>query len=228
MESIGLLTAGIAHEVGNPLTSISSIVQVLERSSPDELTREKLELIKSQVSRITRIIRDLVDFSRRSSFETDPTDINGCVTEAVSIVRVSRKARSIAITAELAPDLPPLSIVPDQIQQVVINILMNAVDAVHEKYGDRAGAGSIVCRTELEDGHVRITVADNGPGIAEGALQKIFEPFFTTKKVGEGTGLGLWVSYGIVRSFRGELTAVSTPGAGTTFTIRLPLFSPKH
>jgi PAS domain S-box-containing protein len=226
MESMGLLTAGIAHEVGNPLTSISSLVQVLERSTDDAFVRDKLELIKNQVDRISRIIRDLVDFSRRSNYEIELSDINACVREAIAIVSVAKKARSIAFENNAGVNLPRLALVGDQIQQVLVNVLINAVDAVDERFrslpeGERAG--KIACRTGVEGDHLLVEISDNGKGIPEEHLPKIFEPFFTTKRVGEGTGLGLWVSYGIIKSFQGEILARSVEGKGTTFTIRLPL-----
>lgn len=226
MESMGLLTAGIAHEVGNPLTSISSLVQVLERSTDDSVVRDKLEMIKNQVNRISRILRDLVDFSRRSNYEIELTDVNACVREAIAVVGVARKAKPIAFEFSPDPRLPRLGLVADQIQQVMVNVLINAVDAVDDKFGllpSDEQSGRIACRSRVDGNDLLIEISDNGKGISEAHLPKIFEPFFTTKGVGEGTGLGLWVSYGIIRSFQGEITARSVEGEGTTFTIRLPL-----
>jgi PAS domain S-box-containing protein len=230
MESIGLLAAGIAHEVGNPLTSISSLVQVIQRSTADEFTQEKLELIKSQIARISRIIRDLVDFSRRSSYEVQLTDVNKSIRQSVEIVRVGKKAKDISFRVHLDESIPQLPLVPDQMEQVFINILINAVDAIQAKVSDplyrvlSTVRGEIVVSSSLHDGQVLITIQDNGKGIPEETLPKIFEPFFTTKKVGEGTGLGLWVSYGIIRSFQGNIEVDSGIGRGTTFTITLPLY----
>lgn len=228
MESIGMLAAGIAHEVGNPLTSISSLVQIIQRTTQDEFTQEKLELIRSQIGRISRIIRDLVDFSRRSSYEIQPTDINKILHEAVEIVRVGRKAKQISFFVELNKTIPPLALVPDQIEQVFINILINGVDAISARGEVPSPPGSlpegkITVRSSVDGEELTVSIQDNGRGIPRETLPKIFEPFFTTKKVGEGTGLGLWVSYGIVRSFQGDIKVASTEGQGTTFTITLPL-----
>jgi PAS domain S-box-containing protein len=228
MESMGLLTAGIAHEVGNPLTSISSLVQVLERTTDDAFVRDKLELIKNQVNRISRIIRDLVDFSRRSNYEIELTDANACVREAIAIVGVARKAKSIVFENDPDHNVPRMALVADQIQQVIVNVLINAVDAVDDRMRTlppEERAGLIACRTKVVGDDLLIEVTDNGKGIPESHLPKIFEPFFTTKQVGEGTGLGLWVSYGIIKSFQGEIGVESVEGQGTTFTIRLPLYS---
>ncbi|HTK81373.1 MAG TPA: PAS domain S-box protein [Bacteroidota bacterium] len=226
MESIGMLAAGLAHEVGNPLTSISSLVQILQRETSDEFTQEKLELIKSQITRISRIIRDLVDFSRRSSYEVQQTDINKSLAEAVEIVRVGKKAKQISFHVGLDPEIPKLPLVPDQIEQVFINILINAVDAINSHNAQGAGQkGEIHLTSSVTSDHVVVSVRDNGKGIPEEMLPKIFEPFFTTKKVGEGTGLGLWVSYGIIKSFQGTITVNSSPGEGTTFTVTLPIIT---
>ena len=217
MESIGLLAAGLAHEVGNPLTSISSLVQVIQRTTSDEFTQDKLELIKSQINRISKIIRDLVDFSRPSNYMVVPTDLVKTLSAAVEIVKMGKKAKDITFLTRVRMQIPLLPLVPDQISQVFINILLNAVDALQGK------RGTIVSEVEQDDDHIKVTITDNGHGIAEENLPKIFEPFFTTKRVGEGTGLGLWVSYGIVRSFGGDITVSSEWAKGTTFTLVFPL-----
>jgi PAS domain S-box-containing protein len=217
MESIGTLAAGIAHEVGNPLTSISSIVQVLLRTITDEFARDKLGLVQAQVHRITKIIRDLVDFSRPSNYQLQPTDIVRSLTDAVEIVKMGKKAREIAFVTHVRKEIPLLYLVPDQIAQVFINILLNAVDAL------KGRKGTIVIEFASDDSDARVTISDDGCGIDPDNLSKIFEPFFTTKPVGEGTGLGLWVSYGIVKSFRGDITVRSKEGEGTSFSVILPL-----
>lgn len=218
MESMGTLAAGIAHEVGNPLASISSIVQVLMRTVNDDFAKEKLALVQSQVHRITKIIRDLVDFSRPSNYQLVPTNIVNNVKEAVEIVKMAKKARSIHFSIEVRNAIPLLALVPDQISQVFLNILLNAIDALE---GKKDGRIEVVVERDAE--YVRVSISDNGCGIAEDHLSKIGEPFFTTKPVGEGTGLGLWVSQGIIKSFRGDLRLKSKRGEGTTFTIILPL-----
>jgi len=217
MESIGTLAAGIAHEVGNPLTSISSLVQVIQRTTADEFAKEKLELIKDQINRIARIIRDLVDFSRPSSYVIKPTDVNKVIREALNIVQYGKKVKDIAFTLELADDLQSLPVVPDQLAQVFINILMNAVDSLDGK------PGSIWIQSRVNEEVVEVLVKDTGKGIAPDDREKIFEPFFTTKAVGMGTGLGLWVSYGIVQSFGGDIEVDSDLGRGSTFKILLPV-----
>jgi len=217
MESIGTLAAGIAHEVGNPLTAISSLVQVIQRTSTDEFAKEKLELINSQVNRITRIIRELVDFSRPSLHVVKPTNINRIVKEALNIVQYGKKVKDITFTLDLDEHLPEIAAVPDQIVQVFINILMNAVDSLDER------RGTITVQSHKNEHAVEVMVHDTGKGIEPSALEKIFEPFYTTKTTGQGTGLGLWVSYGIVKSFGGDVFVESIPGKGSTFTVSFPM-----
>jgi PAS domain S-box-containing protein len=222
MESIGTLAAGIAHEVGNPLASISALVQVAQRSTEDPFISEKLGLVKSQVIRISKIIRDLVDFSRPSNFELQRVNINECLKEAIEITKVGTKAKTIEFNVKLSDAVPSLPLVADQLEQVFINILLNAVDALNE-IKDESKEKSISIESALSEDETIITFTDTGSGISEENLNIIFEPFFTTKSQGRGTGLGLWVSYGIIKSFQGNIEVKSKVGQGTTFTIKLPI-----
>ncbi len=222
MESIGTLAAGVAHEVGNPLASISALVQVVQRSTTDDFAKEKLELIKKQVTRISKIIRDLVDFSRPSNYELQLTDINQNIVEAVEIIKVGAKAKDIIFDLDLHNKIPLLPLISDQIQQIFVNILLNAVDAIAEVESSNT-RHKISVKSDTNDDNVIISFSDSGKGIPEENLAKVFEPFYTTKKEGKGTGLGLWVSYGIVKSFQGDIKVTSTLKKGTTFTITLPI-----
>lgn len=225
MESIGTLAAGVAHEVGNPLASISALVQILQRSTDDRFFKEKLELIKKQIDRISRIIRDLVDFSRPSNYELKLCDINESITEAIEIVKVGTKAKNIDFNVTLDKDIPHLPLIADQAQQVFVNILINAVDAIHDKNIDKTDKeqGNISVKSWADGEQVHIIFSDNGMGISDEDLPKIFEPFFTKKRATKGTGLGLWVSYGIIKSFQGSIRAESKLNKGTTFFIDLPI-----
>jgi len=222
MESIGTLAAGIAHEVGNPLASISALVQVAQRVTTDPFVNEKLGLVKSQVTRISKIIRDLVDFSRPSNYELELTDINKVINEAVEITKVGTKAKDIIFETNLSNEIPMLPLIADQTQQVFVNILLNAVDAISEKRRE-SKVEKISVKSECNGDEVTLTFSDSGMGIKEENLSKVFEPFFTTKKEGRGTGLGLWVSYGIVKSFQGDIKIKSKLNEGTTFIIKLPI-----
>ena len=183
MESIGTLAAGIAHEVGNPLASISALVQVAQRSTEDVFIKEKLNLVKSQVTRISKIIRDLVDFSRPSNFELQRVNINECLKEAVEITKVGTKAKTIDFDVKLSDDIPNLPLVADQLEQVFVNILLNAVDAINE-VKDEKKEKRISIESALSKDEAIITFTDTGSGISEENLTKIFEPFFTTKSSG--------------------------------------------
>lgn len=217
MESIGTLAAGIAHEVGNPLTSISSLVQVIQRTTNDAFAKEKLELIKNQINRIARIIRDLVDFSRPSSYIVKRTDVNSLLRDALNIVQYGKKVKNIQFDVSQEQQLPDLQVVPDQLVQVFINILINAVDALD------GNSGTIKVLSRKRGTKMEIVISDTGKGIKKEDREKIFEPFFTTKEIGKGTGLGLWVSYGIVKNFGGDIVVESNPGRGSTFTVSLPI-----
>lgn len=222
MESIGTLAAGIAHEVGNPLASISALVQVAERNTEDVFIKEKLGLVKNQVTRISKIIRDLVDFSRPSNFELQRVNINECLKESIEITKVGTKAKNISFEVKLSDDIPNLPLVADQLEQVFVNILLNAVDAINDsKNADKEN--TITIESAMADDEVIIAFTDTGSGISEQNQNKIFEPFFTTKSQGKGTGLGLWVSYGIIKSFQGNIEVQSKPELGTKFTIKLPI-----
>lgn len=222
MESIGTLAAGIAHEVGNPLASISSLVQVMLRSENDASLREKLELIKDQVSRISKIIRNLVDFSRPSTYELKLTDVNELLYKSLNIVKVGKKAKDIEFKTDLNLKLPLVPLIPDQIEQVFLNILLNAVDAINEKE-IKKNENIISLGSNIDDNHLTIKISDTGKGMTNKEIDKIFEPFYTTKKEGKGTGLGMWISYGIIKSFEGEIIVESKPGEGSTFLIKLPV-----
>lgn len=217
MESIGTLAAGIAHEVGNPLTAISSLVQVIERTTADGFAKEKLQLINNQVTRITKIIRNLVDFSRPTVNVTKETDVNKVIQDALNIVQYGKRVKNIDFSLDLAEQLPTIRSVSDQMTQVLINLLINAIDSLEGK------PGKIGLRSYEKDSAVCIEVRDNGKGILEEDREKIFEPFFTTKEVGKGTGLGLWVSYGIIKTFGGDVSVESAVGKGSRFTITFPL-----
>ncbi|HHJ52163.1 MAG TPA: HAMP domain-containing sensor histidine kinase [Caldithrix abyssi] len=217
MASLGLMAAGVAHEIGNPLTSISSMAQIIKRKVDNPQIGEYISTILKNIERISKIVRELVDFSRPSSYEAAMVDINEIIRNAVNMVKYDRRAKQIELEMELADDLPAIYLVEDQMLQVFINILINAVDAIGDK------KGRIRIQSRHRDGRVYIHFEDNGAGIAEEHLNKIFEPFFTTKQVGKGTGLGLSVSYGIIRNFNGEIKVQSKVNKGSKFTIEIPV-----
>jgi PAS domain S-box-containing protein len=213
---IGQLAAGVAHEIGNPLTSISSLVQILQRKSQDPFISEQLVNIKENIDRITKIVRELVDFSRPPSYETAIQDITDIVKTAIGIVKYDKRVRKVKFEHELKNVLPNVNVAADQLLQVFVNILINALDAIE-------GNGTIIVKSNYDDKNIYIELTDDGCGMDAQTLEKIFDPFFTTKDVGKGTGLGLSVSYGIIKRFNGEIKAKSKLKEGSTFTVILPV-----
>jgi two-component system, NtrC family, sensor kinase len=227
LASIGQLAAGIAHELNNPLTGVLTFTSLLRKKMPDGSTdAEDLDLVIRETKRCASIIRRLLDFAREKTPEKALVDLNHLVTETVRFVERSAALQQVEIATELDEDLPSLSVDPDLIKQVLINILVNAQQAID-------GPGRITVRSRVLPPRklagaaeatpvVEIAISDTGCGISAANLQRIFDPFFTSKEVGKGTGLGLSVSYGIVRSHGGEIEVQSTVGEGTTFRILLP------
>lgn len=213
MAGFGLLAAGIAHEVGNPLTSISTIVQVLERRNPDDYTREKLALVGGQLARIQGIVRELTTFSRPASLERSRFTIKEIVDEALNIAKYYKGTKTRTIRTSLQPDLPVLFGIRDQLVQVVFNLVLNAIDATSK-------GGLIEVRAIHSNQQIELAVSDDGMGIDPANRPRIFRPYFTTKK--RGTGLGLFVTHRIVSEYGGSVDFESTPGSGTTFRVWLP------
>ena len=216
LATVGQLAAGVAHEIGNPLTSISSLVQLLERrmQNPDHIA--KLGRIRSNIERITKIVHELVDFTRPQATDVQAVQINDAIQSAVGLMSYDNRSQKINIDLELTPNLPRVKASPDKLYQVVVNLLVNAFDAMKEN-GDK-----IHIITAENPGSVSITVKDNGGGMPPEVMDKIFEPFYTTKDVGKGTGLGLSVSHGIINSMKGSLNVSSVHGEGATFSIEIP------
>jgi PAS domain S-box-containing protein len=212
---IGQLAAGIAHEIGNPLASISSLVQLIQRKNKDESLGEQLVLIKENIDRISKIVRELVDFSRPPSYEKITIQITDIVKTAVGIVKYDKRVKKVNFETQFDPNIPLVKVVPDQVLQVFVNILINALDAIE-------GTGNIFVKTYHDDKNIFVSVTDNGCGMDADTISKIFDPFFTTKDVGKGTGLGLSVSYSIIKKLNGEILVESEISKGSTFTIRIP------
>jgi len=223
LASVGRLAAGIAHEINNPLTGVLTYSSFLLKRATDDETRSDLETIVHQTKRCRDIVRGLLDFARQVPPKKTLVDLNAIVDRALAIVDNQLRVQNIQLTKSLAQDLPAFAADANQLQQVVINLLVNAADACES--GDR----QIFIGTGLKpsNGHpaAEIKVSDNGTGISEKNLGKIFEPFFTTKE-NKGTGLGLAVCWGIVSEHGGTIDVDSKVGRGTTFSVRLPLETP--
>ena len=218
LATVGYMAAGVAHEVGNPLTAISSLVQVCQRKTDDEFIQDQLSKVREHIQRINKIVRDLVDFSRPSSMQAEWVQINEVIKSAVGLLRHDARCRSVDFKLSLSDSLPSISCVPDQIHQVLVNLLLNAVDAMKE-----VDQPQVTISTARQKNNIILEVADVGRGIKEAHQSRIFEPFFTTKEVGRGTGLGLSVSHGIITKMNGSIHAESEYGEGATFIIKLPI-----
>jgi two-component system, NtrC family, sensor kinase len=228
LASLGQLSASVAHEINNPISGVLNLSMLLQRMlkadgvPPERLDdfRRYLGQITSETTRVGRIVSDLLAFSRRSKPQRSDADLNKIIRSTVSLVGHKLKLCDSTAILDLDAQLPPVKCDASQIQQVVLNLVMNAAEATHAK-----GGGKVVITTRRADagGCVEMIVEDNGEGIPPENLSKIFEPFFTSKADGKGVGLGLAVLYGIVREHDGEVEVKSKVGVGTRFTVSLPL-----
>ncbi len=219
LASLGVLLSGVAHELNNPLSNISTSCQILleEGDSADpELSREMLQHVDEQVERAQRIVSTLLDFSRHQRFMTEPTALAPLVEDTLALVR-AQVDPAVSLVVEVPDDLMVLADRP-RLQQVLLNLTKNAAEATGP--GGRVTLRAALAATADE---VEIEVRDNGCGIAEADLPHVFDPFFTTKDVGKGSGLGLFIVHDIIQKHGGRISVVSRPGEGTAFLIRLPL-----
>ena len=219
LASVGLLAAGIAHELNNPLTGVLTFSSLLRKKVPDASPEaEDLDLVIGETKRCAAIIRRLLDFAREKAPEKKFADLNRLIEDTARIVERPAHLTDIDIGLELDPALPPVWVDADLFKQVIMNMLVNAQHAIEKK-------GAITVRTGLRRGSdmAEISIIDTGCGIPEKNLPRIFDPFFTTKGVGKGTGLGLSVSHGIVEAHGGTIEVESREGEGTTFRVLLPI-----
>lgn len=218
LAAMGTLSAGVAHEVNNPLASISSLIQMMQAQTDlDENTRGKLTVISEQIRRISRVTKDMMDFARVRPAAKTAVDINEIVETAVRLASFDKSFQQLNLTKNPAKNLPPVFADADQLQQVFLNLFLNARDAMP------SAGGELKIETGQIAGEISISIADSGDGISETDLKKIFDPFFTTKKAGKGTGLGLAVCYGIITAHNGTIEVSSNERSGTTFVVRLPI-----
>ena len=216
LAAIGRLAAGVAHEINNPLTGVLTFAHLLrEKENMVEQDKQDLDLIISETTRVGEIVGGLLDFARESPSVKEPLEVNEVIRRTVRLLGNQEAFQQVAIEEHLQKDLPRVSGDMNQLQQVLLNLSLNACEAM-------PGGGTLTISTSAQDGKVLLRVADTGCGIKRQHLNQIFEPFFSTKAVGKGTGLGLSVSYGIVQQHGGALKVESEEGKGTAFTIILP------
>jgi two-component system, NtrC family, sensor kinase len=222
LASLGEMAAGIAHELNNPLTGVVALSQLLlEAGVPPEI-KDDLEAISSEGQRAASVVKNLLSFARSHTLSAQPVEINAVISQVLNLRAYEHRVNNIEVVTHFAPNLPEIVADRFQMQQVFLNIVLNAEQAMI----DSKGRGSLTVTTELSGDIIRIAFADNGPGIPADIINRIFDPFFTTKEVGKGTGLGLSICYGIVTKQGGRIFAQSQPGQGATFIIELPLINP--
>jgi len=214
---IGQLAAGAAHEIRNPLTSIKSAIQYIKNDIQDPKKQKMVKSVLSEVDRINEILTGLLSFSRQNNPVKREFDLVVLIDQTLDLIRNTRMKKQIKLTAACFAPSVPIVADSDQLKQVLVNVILNAVDAI-----DNEGEIEVTVRTEKIEGEMfyAITVSDNGKGINEESLEKLFDPFFTTKE--DGTGLGLSISYGIIHRHRGSIDVGNRPEGGAKVVIRLP------
>ena len=219
LSSIGEFIAGIAHELNNPLTTVMGFSELLQQDNISPEHKTSVDMIFKNAQRCQKIVHSLLSFARRHQPERKPVSVNRLIEASLDILSYQLRTSNIEIITHLDPTLPHAMADSHQIQQVFVNIINNGRQAIeaHQPHG------KITITTETAGHNVRITIQDTGPGIPDTNLSKIFDPFFTTKEVGQGTGLGLSLCYGIIQEHDGTIIPSSKPGQGATFTIDLPI-----
>jgi two-component system NtrC family sensor kinase len=216
LASVGMLAAGVAHEVNNPLGSILSLTALtLEDLPPGDPNREGLEVVLRQAERCRDIVRKLLEFSRRAEPKAELLDLNEVLEETHSLIARQAAFHNIEVVKAWAPDLPRVLGDKSQLTQVFMNMMINAVQSMGER-------GTLTLATRISGAGVEVEIRDTGCGIPRELVGQIFDPFFSTKSSGQGTGLGLSIAYGIVTAHQGTITVESEPGHGTAFRVRLP------
>jgi signal transduction histidine kinase len=220
MAAVGTLSAGLAHEVKNPLSAVLGYAQLSKRKlDQPEALKKHLDTIENETRRCNEIIGNLMQFSRQEKGEHSRISVNDVVRKSIGIVDHQLSLKNVRIGSELAEDISAISGNANQLQQVLMNLMINAQQAI----GDDGGTVDVA--TFVENGSVLITVSDTGPGIDKDVAAKIFEPFYTTKPAGQGTGLGLSVTYGIIQDHGGDISVVRADSGGAKFVITLPVES---
>jgi C4-dicarboxylate-specific signal transduction histidine kinase len=223
LATLGELTTGVAHELNNPLNNIGlfigNVIDSLELGRADQSSMlRQLQNAMQQVHKATEIITHLRTFGRAAPVTHEPTRVNGVIDQSLTLMREQLKLRSIEVVLDLDPSNPVVMANPIRLEQVFMNLLTNARDALAE-----SSKRSIRISSRIESGSVVLAFEDTGPGVPPALEHRIFDPFFTTKEVGAGTGLGLSITYGIVKDHEGAIRLDNRPGEGATFVIELPL-----
>jgi signal transduction histidine kinase len=229
MSSLGKLSASVVHEINNPIAGILNLIMLMKRIASEDAVQAKeidqfkkyLDLMENETRRTSRIVSNLLAFARQSKMEPRRLSVNQLIEKTLFLNSNLLKIDGVKVQTKLEPDLPDLLGSEDQLQQVFMNLVSNAAEAME------TGGGKLTIETRhlLREDKIKISVTDTGPGIPEEDIPKLFEPFFTTKKKGKGVGLGLSVAYGIIQEHEGSIYVKSEVGKGTTFQVKLPLKS---
>jgi signal transduction histidine kinase/ActR/RegA family two-component response regulator len=219
MALMGQIVAGIAHELNNPLTIVIGNVQLMMLRDMNEKDLQSLTRVKDGAERASKIVKNLLAFARQEKPERKPTEVNGLLKKALELRAYELRISNIEVRMELSTDLPETLADPHQLQQVFLNLIVNAEQAMIESHGK----GVLRISTRADAGRILISFTDDGPGISQENIRRIFEPFFTTKMVGKGTGLGLSICQGIVGEHGGRIDVESAAGRGSTFVVELPI-----
>jgi two-component system NtrC family sensor kinase len=219
LSTIGKLVAGVAHELNNPLTSIIGYASLLQDSDLPKDQQEDLKVIFRQAQRARVIVRDLLTFARKIDLETEPVDLNEIIQASLSLMKPHLQNQNIKLTTSLDLGLPQTIADPHQLEQVFINLITNAVQALAANEGSR----QLIIESRHEADTILLSIADNGPGISNDIINRLFDPFFSTKQVGEGTGLGLSICFGIISEHKGRIWADHALNGGAIFHIELPV-----
>lgn len=220
MVAIGQMASGIAHEIANPLTSLSSVAQYLQRKVSDAEQLEMLTTMQQQIHRISIILKRMLSLSRPATSEYRWVDVNTLIENTLSLVQYDRRAKSVLIVNNTNTDLPMVWLNPLHFEQVLLNIFLNALDAMAAK---QQASHQLQVTRSLEDEMVVIRITDDGIGMEPQICRRAFESFFTTKELGKGTGLGLFISYNLVSELDGTIELDSEAGKGTTVTVKIPI-----
>ena len=217
LATVGRLAAGVAHEIGNPLGAVSGYAELARARLPsdgDPQVSDALDRVAAAAERIDRIVRDLLDFARPTPLQVLPVSIGNAVDAAVRLAAVQSRFKEVEVVLDLPADLPPVLADERHLSQVILNLLLNAGDAMQ-------GKGRVAVSARRRTDEVELAVSDTGPGISAEDLPRIFDPFFTPKEPGQGSGLGLSICHSIVESMGGAIDASSPPGGGAAFVVRL-------
>jgi two-component system NtrC family sensor kinase len=219
MSSVGQLVSGVAHELNNPLTGIMGFAQLLLLRDLDEESRKQVETIYAEAERASKIVSNLLTFARRRRAQKEAANINTLIERVLELRNYDLRVHNIDVELDLA-DVPETMVDANQVQQVLLNVIINAEQAIRAGAGER---GTLRIGTRAEQESIVATFRDSGAGMSADTLRRIFDPFFTTKDAGEGTGLGLTISYGIMEDHGGRIWAESAPSRGSTFFLQLPI-----